>query len=108
MVRRYYDFLDRRLAENEFLAGDEFTVADILGPTQSILSGRHATCFRDAEGIPRDRKPRTPFLTHTGTAAGAPRKPCTTGSPTPTAPASSEPFPNQVEPLGGSGGEEVL
>ena len=29
-VRRYYDFLDRQLAEREFLAGDAFSMADIL------------------------------------------------------------------------------
>jgi len=32
-VRRYYDFLDRELAERAFLAGDEFTMADVVGFT---------------------------------------------------------------------------
>ena len=33
MVRRYFDFLDQHLEENDFLAGDGFSVADIVALT---------------------------------------------------------------------------
>ena len=40
IVRRYYDFLDRHLAESDFLAGDEFTMADILGLCTTDFAGQ--------------------------------------------------------------------
>ncbi len=40
IVRRYYDFLDRHLAENEFLAGDDFTMADILALCTTDFAGQ--------------------------------------------------------------------
>jgi glutathione S-transferase len=40
VVRRYYDFLDRHLADNEFLAGDDFTMADILALCTTDFAGQ--------------------------------------------------------------------
>jgi glutathione S-transferase len=31
VVRRYFEFLDRHLEQNEFLAGQDFSIADIVG-----------------------------------------------------------------------------
>ena len=40
VVRRYYDFLDRHLAESEFLAGNDFTMADILALCTADFAGQ--------------------------------------------------------------------
>ncbi len=40
IVRRYYDFLDRHFAESDFLAGNDFTMADILGLCTTDFAGQ--------------------------------------------------------------------
>lgn len=51
VVRRYYDFLDRHLAGSEYLAGDDFTMADILALCTTDFAGQ-----LNALPYPRDRE----------------------------------------------------